>query len=127
MFLLLGLLPFVSPAKSAPQRGKATFYASKYEGRKTTSGEKYDPNELTAAHAYLPLNTYVLVKNLKNGKEVVVKINDRMSKRSPFIIDVSKTAAQKLDIVRAGQGQVRLTKISKKAAMAFLQKENQTT
>ncbi|GAA4298992.1 septal ring lytic transglycosylase RlpA family protein [Nibribacter koreensis] len=124
LFLLLVLSPFLGlGTKPYKQLGKATYYASKYEGRKTSSGEKYDPSLPTAAHAYLPLNTYVKVENLSTGHVVVVKINDRMSKKSPFVIDLSKSAAQELNILGPGSKQVRITGITKEAALAYWQEE----
>ncbi|MBF9254309.1 septal ring lytic transglycosylase RlpA family protein [Pontibacter sp. 172403-2] len=89
-------------------QGKASFYADRMHGHRTASGERYDKTKLTAAHATLPYNTRVLVTNLKNGKTVVVTINDRMARSRHNIIDLSRAAAKELDIVRAGTGSVKL-------------------
>src|SRR5688572_19814052 len=87
----------------APQRGPAvgvaSFYANKYHGRKTSSGERYNMHALTAAHRTLPFGSNVKVTNLENNRSVVVRINDR----GPFvrgrIIDVSLEAARRLQMV----------------------------
>jgi len=84
-------------------RGRASYYGDYHHGRKTASGERFDMHELTAAHRTLPFGTRVRVTNLTNGRSVVVRINDR----GPFgrkrrIIDLSKAAARKLHMLRAG-------------------------
>jgi rare lipoprotein A len=83
--------------------GKATYYSNRLAGRRTASGEAYDPKALTAAHRELPFGTQVRVVRTDNGKAVTVRINDR----GPFgvearIIDVSYRAAERLDMLRAG-------------------------
>ena len=85
------------------------FYSDKLVGRPLTSGEKYDRNALTAAHRTLPLGTMVKVTNLKNNKDVVVRINDR-GPHGPKgdIIDLSGRAAQELDIIKEGRARVKL-------------------
>lgn len=75
---------------------KGTFYAQKFEGRRTASGERFHHKGYTAAHKYIPFGTYVLVINPKNGKSVIVKINDRC--RSGQIIDLTRTAAKAIDL-----------------------------
>ncbi|MFT2010843.1 septal ring lytic transglycosylase RlpA family protein [Pontibacter sp. 13R65] len=92
--------------------GKASFYSDRMQGHQTASGERYDKTQLTAAHASLPFNTRVLVTNVRNGKSVVVKVNDRMSRSRHTIIDVSRAAALQLDLVREGVGQVRLRELT---------------
>jgi rare lipoprotein A len=91
-----------------PQEGQASFYASRFHGRPTASGEPYDSTALTAAHRSLPFGTRVKVTNLRNNKSVVVRINDRGPHHRKRIIDVSKAAARKLDFVNRGLTQVRL-------------------
>jgi rare lipoprotein A len=112
-FLFFCFLPLFNFAETPIRQGKATFYAHSFVGKKTTSGERYDPEAMTAAHATLPLHTYVQVRNLQNGKSVVVRINDRMSRKSRFVIDVSKKAAHQLGIVGAGMGNVKITRVDK--------------
>lgn len=84
------------------QTGKCTYYADKFHGRHTTSGDHYNKNLYTAAHRKLPFNTFVKVTNTKNNKSVVVRINDRGPFSKTLIIDVSRVAAQDLDIIYAG-------------------------
>jgi rare lipoprotein A len=84
------------------EQGKASYYSSAFEGRRTSSGDVFRQDSLTAAHKTLPFGTRVLVKNLSNDSSVIVKINDRMSKSSPRIIDLSLKAAKKLNFVRQG-------------------------
>ncbi|MBQ3670446.1 MAG: septal ring lytic transglycosylase RlpA family protein [Treponema sp.] len=90
----------------------ASYYADKYNGRKTSSGEIFNMNAYTAAHKTLPFNTVVRVTNLENGKSVQVRINDR----GPFVagreIDLSKAAAAKIDMVKTGTAKVRLDIVS---------------
>lgn len=88
--------------------GKASFYADRFHGQRTASGERYDKTQLTAAHASLPFDTKVQVTNLKNGKSVVVRINDRMAASKYRIIDLSKAAAQELGMIRDGTVTVSL-------------------
>ncbi len=97
------------PAKKkvlAREKGIASWYGGKFHGRKTASGERYDMNKLTAAHKTLPFGTRVRVTNLDTGRNVVVRINDR----GPFvrgrIIDLSRAAARKVDMIRSGTARV---------------------
>lgn len=80
------------------ERGIASWYGTKFHGRKTSSGEPYDMFAMTAAHKTLPLPTYVRVTNLENGKTVIVKVNDRGPFAKGRIIDLSYVAAKKLGI-----------------------------
>lgn len=90
------------------ERGIASWYGKKFHGRRTSSGEPYDMYAMTAAHTQLPLPTYVQVTNLKNGKRIIVRVNDRGPFHQNRIIDLSYTAAVKLDIVREGTGLVEV-------------------
>lgn len=94
--------------KPYPQIGLASFYAHKFHGRATASGEIYDMNKFTAAHPQLPFGTLVRVTNLKNKKSVVLKVNDRGPVSKKRIIDVSYKAAQELNFIREGIVKVRL-------------------
>jgi rare lipoprotein A len=89
-------------------RGKASWYGPGFQGKRTASGERFDMNALTAAHRTLPFGTRVRVRNTKNGREVVVRINDRGPQIQSRIIDLSKAAAAELDLVRAGEAPVLL-------------------
>ena len=94
------------------ERGVASWYGKKFHGRLTSNREPYDMYEMTAAHKTLPLPTYVKVRNLRNNKSIVVRVNDR----GPFvhnrIIDLSYAAAMKLDMVRDGTSLVEVTAIT---------------
>lgn len=91
-----------SGGKAKIQYGVASFYSNKFNGRKTANGEIFSQQKLTAAHNSLPLGTYVKVTNLRNGRTVVVKINDRLHHRNKRIIDLTRAAATKLGLLKAG-------------------------
>ncbi len=93
------------------ERGVASWYGQKFHGRPTSSQEPYDMHAMTAAHKTLPLPTYVRVRNLRNGKSVVVRVNDRGPFVDNRIIDLSYAAAQRLDMVQAGTSLVEVTAI----------------
>ena len=89
--------------------GNASWYGYHWKGRRTASGERFDPTKLTAAHRTLPFGSVVRVTNLANGKTCDVKINDRgPSKKSRRIIDLSREAARQLDFLGKGVTKVRL-------------------
>jgi rare lipoprotein A len=90
------------------ERGVASWYGHPFHGRPTSSGERYDMDEMTAAHTTLPLPTWVEVTNLDNGKRVIVKVNDRGPFVDKRLIDLSRAAASALDIVRAGTARVEV-------------------
>lgn len=90
------------------QKGTASYYSSKFNGRKTSSGEVFNNKKYTAAHRSLPFGTFVRVVNEKNEKSVIVKVNDRFRPSKGHIIDITLAAADDIDIVRAGRGKVRL-------------------
>ncbi|WP_298296282.1 septal ring lytic transglycosylase RlpA family protein [Hydrotalea sp.] len=118
--VLLCLLAVACHRKSVPEytlggsgrlhteMGYASYYADKFEGRKTASGEAFHQSAFTAAHKHLPFGTQVSVINLSNQKSVIVRINDR----GPFvrgrIIDLSKSAAKSLDMLRSGVAKVKI-------------------
>jgi len=88
--------------------GTASYYAEPYNGRRTSDGEIYDMNSLTAAQQDLPFNTIVRVTNLGNQKSVILRINDRGFLKKGRIIDVSLEAAKRLGMVAAGTANVRI-------------------
>jgi rare lipoprotein A len=90
------------------ERGTASWYGRKFHGRKTASGERYDMNDLTAAHPSLPFGTIVRVVRVDNGQAVVVRVNDRGPFVDGRIIDLSRAAAMEIDIVDDGLAQVEL-------------------
>jgi rare lipoprotein A len=89
--------------------GYATYYAKRFEGRKTTSGKKYRAEKLTAAHRTLPFGTVVTVRNLINGKTIDVMVNDRGPFTRKYIIDVSERAAKILGIYGKGHSKVEIS------------------
>ncbi len=88
--------------------GIASYYADDFNGKKTANGETYDMNGLTAAHRSLPFGTKVRVTNLENGRQVVVRINDRGPFQLSRIIDLSLGAAKELDMIAKGTAKVKL-------------------
>jgi len=90
------------------QRGTASWYGSKFHGRKTSSGEPYDMRLATGAHKTLPLPTYAEVTNLNNGRKVIVKINDRGPFKDDRLIDLSYGAALRLDMIGTGTAPVEV-------------------
>jgi hypothetical protein len=99
------------------QRGIASWYGPPYHGRATASGEIYDMERLTAAHPRLPFGVTTRVENLKNGKHVDVKINDRGPFVKGRIIDVSKAAARQIDLLGPGITEVRIKVIAAPASV----------
>lgn len=100
------------PRKGKPQVGLASWYGPKYQGRKTANGETFDMNKVSAAHKKLPLGSVVKVTNLKNGKTLIVRINDRGPYIRGRIIDLSRAAAEKLDMMKDGVVKVRVELIN---------------
>ncbi len=94
------------------EQGKACFYSNKFNGKKTSSGEIFSQENLTAAHKTLKLGTLVKVTNLANDSIVTVKINDRLSKSSGHVIDVSLKAANQLNFVKNGFAKVKVESIT---------------
>ena len=90
------------------EEGKASWYGPNFHGKLTANGEKYDMYGLTAAHRTLPFNTVVKVKNLDNGQSVQVRINDRGPYAKNRIIDLSKKAAQEINMLGPGTARVAL-------------------
>jgi rare lipoprotein A len=90
------------------QTGKASFYADKFEGHPTASGEKYKHNKLTAAHKTLPFGTKIRVTNVENSQTVDVVINDRGPYVDGRVVDLSKSAAEKLGFVAKGLTDVKI-------------------
>lgn len=118
--LLLCILAVACHRKTVPDKtlggtgrvhtemGYASYYADKFEGKKTASGELFQQSNYTAAHKHLPFGTQVSVINLTNHKSVIVRINDRGPFVKGRIIDLSKSAAKKLDMLRSGIIKVKI-------------------
>lgn len=113
VYEVLGKRYTVMPSsKGYQERGVASWYGKKFHGNLTSNRETYDMYQMTAAHKSLPLPTYVRVRNLRNNKTIIVRVNDR----GPFvhnrIIDLSYSAAMKLDMIRDGTSLVEVTAIN---------------
>ena len=107
--------------KSKPyQVGTASWYGSYFEGKETASGEPYNMHDLTAAHPSLPLGTFVKVTNLRNGKAVVVRVNDRGPVVDGRIIDLSYGAAEVIGMKSRGIQRVRLDVVPEAQTVALL-------
>ncbi len=106
--------------RSDPQIGVATYYASRFTGRKTTSGQRYHPDKLTAAHAELHLGTIVKIQNIANGLTVSVIVNDRCRARSFQLIDLSRAAAKEIGLWGKGATKVRIMPYQKKQPLEEL-------
>ena len=106
--LILLSLILLTPVISIAQSGIASYYGEQHQGRLTASGKPFNMNALTAAHRTLPFGTKIRVKNLDNNKFVIVVINDR----GPFIrnrvLDLSQSAAIKLDMIKSGTAKVNI-------------------
>jgi rare lipoprotein A len=96
---------------SGVQTGKASWYGGKFHGGPTASGETYNKRSMTAAHRSLPFGTRVRVTNMRNGRSVIVRINNRGPYSKGRIIDLSEAAAEKLDMIEAGVVPVRLERL----------------
>ncbi|HEX4965283.1 MAG TPA: septal ring lytic transglycosylase RlpA family protein [Thermoanaerobaculia bacterium] len=121
LFLLTGCSnhpkPSVAPGVGLPlQRGLASWYGPKFQGRRTASGERYDMHDKTAAHLSLPFGTRLGVRNVRTGREVLVRVNDRGPFSKNRIIDLSYAAAKELGIVGEGTASVELYAISEAGA-----------
>lgn len=96
------------------QYGIASYYSPKFQGRKTANGDIYNHKKFTAAHNGLPLGTWVKVTNQRNGRSVIVKINDRLHYKNTRLVDLSGAAAKKLGFTGQGLTKVKLEVLGKK-------------
>ena len=109
------IVPFYLTAQAAEnfiQEGIASWYGREFEGRPTASGEIFDSSKFTAAHPSLPFGTWLLVTNLHNNKQATVRVNDRGPFVAARIIDVSRAAAEQLDMIATGTAPVRIESIT---------------
>lgn len=116
LIIASGFLPAEPPALKAKPKilyGTASFYSNSFQGKKTANGEVFSQNKLTAACNVLPLGTWIRVTNLRNGKSVIVKTNDRLHARMTRIVDLSKVAADKLNYIRSGLTRVKVEVLGK--------------
>jgi rare lipoprotein A len=111
LVVLMSVIPFCSPvaaqnhsssSASGPERGLAAYYSRHLNWRRTASGERYNPNALTAAHNTLPFGTHVRITSVKNNRSVVARINDRGPTTAGRITDVSRRVARRLRFLGAG-------------------------
>jgi rare lipoprotein A len=93
-----------------PERGTASYYGKGFQGRNTASGERFSPQDMTAAHRHLPVGTKVMVESPETGEQVEVKITDRgpYVDKKPRIIDLSKAAADSIGLLEPGVAPVRV-------------------
>ena len=94
------------------EQGVASWYGPDFHGGRTATGETYDMNAMTGAHPTLPLPTWVRVTNLENGRSVVVRLNDRGPFAKDRIIDLSRAAAEQLDMIRQGTARVEVRSLA---------------
>ncbi len=115
IFLLLSALFSFEPSYNKVgyvQKGVASYYAEEFHGKKTANGEKFNMNDFTAAHPRIRFNTLLKVTNLDNGKEVTVRVNDRGPYVGGRILDLSRAAAQKVDMVKNGTANIKVEVIA---------------
>ncbi len=108
VLLCLQISEIFAQRQKFTQTGVASYYAGRFHGRKTSSGEIYDSKKFTAAHRTLKFGTMVKVTNLKNNLSVIVKVNDRGPFAHNRIIDISQAAAQEIGMLKTGTAQVRI-------------------
>ena len=114
IFLFAGDTTEIKGAKPKILYGTASFYSNSFNGKKTANGEIYSHKKMTAACNVLPLGTWIKVTNLRNGKSVLVKTNDRLHSKMKRVVDLSREAAEKLGYVKSGLTKVRVEVIGKK-------------
>lgn len=112
VYVVVGLLSTTTLAQDPYKKtGWASYYHDKFEGRKTSSGERFRQKKMTCAHRTLPFGTQLRVTNLTNNKTVVVTVNDRGPYSKGRIIDLTKAAAKKLDFIKQGHTKVEIEEI----------------
>jgi len=110
----------LASAKGFKEKGLASWYGEPFHGRRTANGEAYDMNKVSAAHKTLPLGTWVEVKNLNNKKTLVMRINDRGPFVKGRVIDLSREAAKKMEMLQAGVAPVTVRAIDEKRALKVI-------
>lgn len=117
----------ISFTMTAQEFGLVSYYADSFQGLKTASGELYDKNKMTASHNTLPFGTMIRVTRLDNKKSVVVRVNDRGPFIKGRIVDISRKAAEQLDLTLAGEAQVKVEVVGKGEAAKPVAVSNRTT
>lgn len=107
--LLTAFSTIILAQRLQPQKGNASYYADYFHGRTMSNGQKYHRDSMTCAHLHYPLGTWLKVRNITNGKEVVVRVTDRGPYSRKFVIDLSRAAARQLDIIHYGWRPVEIT------------------
>ena len=111
---LVAAEPTAEPRGEVVAVGVASYYGERFRGRRTANGERFNPDALTAAHRRLRFGTRLRVTNLRNGRSVVVRVNDR----GPFVhnrvLDLSKEAARRLGMMRSGTARVRIERLPRR-------------
>lgn len=120
MLLFGGFFQTEAPKNGLIQQGKASYYATKFEGCRTTSGERVNSQLLSGAHKTLPFNTLVEVTNLANSRSVIVRINDRGPHVRGRIIDLSRSAAHAIGMLGKGLANVKIRVVGKNRLLASL-------
>lgn len=119
LMLLFGNMKSTETLPGLIQKGKASFYAKKFTGRKTAFGERVRPEALEGAHRHFPLNTLVEVTNLDNHQSIIVRINDRGPFAHGRVIDLTHAAARALGMISKGVANVSLRVVGKGRALAL--------
>jgi rare lipoprotein A len=104
-------------ARAKPSKvyyGTASFYAKKFQGRKTANGERFNHQAFTCACNVLPFGTWVRITNLRNGKQVVVKVNDRLHHKMKRLADLTHAAASQLGFIKSGLTRIKLEVLGKR-------------
>jgi len=114
IFLLLIATPIYAKGKKV-QIGKGSWYGKKFQGKLTANGEHYNMYDFTAAHRTFPFNSMVKVTNIKNGRSVIVRVNDRGPYHGGRIIDLSYLAAKKLGYLKKGVAKLKIQLLYKKS------------
>lgn len=99
-------------AGQAIRNGNASYYGARFAGRRTANGEIFNPSKLTAAHRTLPFGTRLKVTNKRNGRSVIVRVNDRGPFHGNRVIDLSREAAKRIGLLHRGHGPVELARLS---------------
>ena len=125
--LLFGLFWFCTTSLTAQEYGEASYYSDKFQGSLTYSEEPYDRDKLTAAHKSLAIGTRVRVTNIDNGRNVVVRINDRLPDIKGRVIDLSYAAAQKIGMISSGTAPVKIEKLGSESPVVTTPKPRPRT
>ena len=119
MLLFSTIKPIETLQADFIQKGKASFYASKFTGRKTSCGERVDASAFEAAHRTLPFNTMVEITNLANNRSIIVRINDRGPFSKGRILDVTHAAAKALGMIQRGVANVKIRVVGRNGVVAL--------